>query len=285
MTSTGGPRTAAGKAIVARNAIKHGATCDQVVVADELHSDWCSFLQAQRDALHPADAFEDELVTRLAHNLWKLRRLRRYELATIREATRRDEAEVASRFFYDGAFDDERVRAHVVGEYEATEAWLRFVTNTLQRGDTAQISTDDAIGVLETFTFEDITARGWPTSLPGSNPNEHRWTFAKLRIALGILAAEANEPVDRFIKQLLNELRSTLAMRKKSVSELEDRLTRLNILRLNAPENVVNQLIRHEAHLKRDTQWCIRELEASQLRRNRDPVPLEPFNRIVELES
>ena len=78
-----GPRTEAGKAKVARNALRHGLRAEKVVIFDETGSDFQAFLAEQQAALDPADAIEEQLVERIAFCAWRLRRIYRLEAHII----------------------------------------------------------------------------------------------------------------------------------------------------------------------------------------------------------
>ena len=78
-----GPRTEAGKAKVARNALRHGLRAEKVVTFDETGGDFQAFLAEQQAALEPADAIEEQLVERIAFCAWRLRRIYRLEAHII----------------------------------------------------------------------------------------------------------------------------------------------------------------------------------------------------------
>lgn len=74
-----GPKTAAGRAVASRNALRHGLTADQLVVQEEEAGDFVSFHDELRAALQPADAVEEQLVERIVLCSWRLRRVCRAE--------------------------------------------------------------------------------------------------------------------------------------------------------------------------------------------------------------
>jgi hypothetical protein len=78
-----GPRTAAGKAAIAGNALRHGLTADQLVIADEDAAAYSGFYQEMRAALAPADGFEEQLVERIIVCSWRLRRASRIDADLI----------------------------------------------------------------------------------------------------------------------------------------------------------------------------------------------------------
>jgi len=78
-----GPKTEAGKSVVAGSALKHGLTADKVVCFDERWEDFMSSHAALREALEPRDALEEQLVERIALCAWRLRRASRVEAEMI----------------------------------------------------------------------------------------------------------------------------------------------------------------------------------------------------------
>jgi hypothetical protein len=81
-----GPRTAAGRAAVSRNALRHGLTAEQVVLFDEEADDLARYGDALRQALDPADEVEEELVERIVLCAWRLRRVVRIEAGLFNSA-------------------------------------------------------------------------------------------------------------------------------------------------------------------------------------------------------
>jgi hypothetical protein len=95
-----GPKTDAGKAEAAQNALKHGLTAKQIVIFDEREEDFAAHLDGLRAALAPADAHEDALVERIAMAQWRIRRVWRAEAAAMNQeavALARRRARAAAR--------------------------------------------------------------------------------------------------------------------------------------------------------------------------------------------
>ena len=79
-----GPKTAAGKARSARNALKHGLRARRLVLLqDEDSADFAAFDAAVRAELAPAGALEADLVTRIVTAAWRARRADRMEAALL----------------------------------------------------------------------------------------------------------------------------------------------------------------------------------------------------------
>src|SRR5271155_2598478 len=91
--SSTGPRTAAGKAKVSENALKHGLTGRQVVLPNENPDDFEFFRAALFSRLDPKDAFEGALVEKIITDFWRQRRIPILEAALYR----RDSAELLAR--------------------------------------------------------------------------------------------------------------------------------------------------------------------------------------------
>jgi|SRR5215469_8762481 len=81
-----GPRTADGKAVAARNSLRHGLTAEQIVLFDEAAENFAAFHAELRAAYAPADAVEEELVERIVICAWRLRRAARAEAGLIERA-------------------------------------------------------------------------------------------------------------------------------------------------------------------------------------------------------
>jgi hypothetical protein len=80
-----GPKTTAGKARVAVNALTHGISSTRPVVPGESRDAWDTHLRAIVDALGPAGPLETSLAERAASAIWRLQRVTSYEEAAIAE--------------------------------------------------------------------------------------------------------------------------------------------------------------------------------------------------------
>jgi hypothetical protein len=81
-----GPRTAEGKAIVARNATKHGIFAAVPVLPGENPEAWEAHRAGVVESLAPVGLLEVNLAERSALLLWRLQRLARYEAETVAAA-------------------------------------------------------------------------------------------------------------------------------------------------------------------------------------------------------
>jgi hypothetical protein len=78
-TRSTGPRTPEGKAVVARNALKHGLLAREILIRGERGEDLAAFARRLRDRLKPLGELELLLVDRIVAAAWRLRRLTHVE--------------------------------------------------------------------------------------------------------------------------------------------------------------------------------------------------------------
>lgn len=131
-TRSTGPRTPGGKAVVAKNAIRHGLTARDVVSADESQGAFKSFAAALVEQLAPVGAVESMLAERVTHCAWRLRRAVRLEAMALASPSqfRIDDGE--PELF--AAFQRWQGLVEVVGRYERThEAAMLRALHELQR--------------------------------------------------------------------------------------------------------------------------------------------------------
>lgn len=81
-----GPRTTDGKAIVSRNALKHGGYSEAVLVLGEDPAAYQAILNGMVESLLPVGPLEVELVDRIAQVWWRLQRVGRAEREGLKAA-------------------------------------------------------------------------------------------------------------------------------------------------------------------------------------------------------
>jgi hypothetical protein len=106
-----GPKTDEGKAIAARNSLKHGLLAKEVVITEgEGAEDQVAFNALMADLVkqfEPASVLEGMLVEKIAVSYWRLRRAMRYEAGLIRK-----ELDSAMDDFYNEK-NNSRERSHL----------------------------------------------------------------------------------------------------------------------------------------------------------------------------
>jgi len=85
--TSSGPRTDEGKAVVSRNAIRHGIFARDLIIRaggyQENEEEYQGLLEALQSDLEPRGATEHLLVEKITIGYWRLRRLLRYETGVI----------------------------------------------------------------------------------------------------------------------------------------------------------------------------------------------------------
>ena len=78
-----GPRSAAGKALVSRNALKHGLLSRHLIAEGESQEEFSDLLRLLLDEFQPVGLVEHALVERVGVAIWRQRRLVRAESAQV----------------------------------------------------------------------------------------------------------------------------------------------------------------------------------------------------------
>jgi hypothetical protein len=91
-----GPRTAAGKAAVTQNALKHGLRAQTVLLPGEDGDEYARYRGQMTEQLQPADVQEIELAERIVDLSWRLRRAGRYHDAIFEALYDRQVVEMAA---------------------------------------------------------------------------------------------------------------------------------------------------------------------------------------------
>src|SRR6478752_5188352 len=78
-----GPRTGAGKAVSRLNSQTHGLTAETIMIGDEDPTQFRELCTALEDEFRPSPGLQQELVDRMAGQLWRLRRAATLEAATL----------------------------------------------------------------------------------------------------------------------------------------------------------------------------------------------------------
>lgn len=83
-----GPSTEAGKALAARNSLKHGLLAKEIVITAgegaENQDEFDALLADLKDQFEPQGALEEMLVEKIVASYWRLRRAHRFEVGLIR---------------------------------------------------------------------------------------------------------------------------------------------------------------------------------------------------------
>jgi hypothetical protein len=302
-----GPRTAEGKAVVACNAVKHGAYATLPVIPGvEREEDWEAHRDGILQSLAPVGLFETRLAERAALLLWRLERVARYETAVIRVGL--EEAADPPKPAPDGfpsAFNDkdddatlEKATKKLVEKRESlSEANAGLKTGEQLPGlpDDAPLSSEAAFSFLEAAHNElsEDSGAPWiedeevlePLGVPeGDSFHQVNWTAGLVRRGIALLAKEGETTVDRLterairaVKEHRDELVAEVKRLTAKVKELQRErkvLVERTQARRTLPEEYAEaKVLRYEAHLNRQLFQTLHELERIQASRAGRQVP------------
>jgi hypothetical protein len=156
-----GPRTAAGKARVAQNAVRHGLTARHLVIRDDEQEAFATLRQSLLQDLDPQGALETIAFHELLHAAWNLQRFSRIE-AEVSLGTSEDFTDPATTAILDRL---SRYQSRAQRAFYKAQAELRVLqTNRALRArkltaeEDAQVPVNVSINDLTKQTHSEVTA-------------------------------------------------------------------------------------------------------------------------------
>ena len=179
-----GPKTAAGKARAARNALRHGLSARRhLLLDDEDAAAFAAFEAAARTELAPAGEFQADLVARIVTAAWRARRADRLEAALL------------GRYLSASQPGDQRERQHALGLELIRDGNCPRALDTLvcYRGSVlAELFR--ALGPLKALQAEGRHTGARLTLLPSPAPPTKRTREAGENNVLTVLEASSGRP-------------------------------------------------------------------------------------------
>jgi len=274
-----GPRTPEGKAIVARNAVKHGLLSRlEVLPGLERAEDWKGHYGAVLGDLRPEGYLQEVLAERIAFLLWRLGRVARYEREVSAVALENAEKEMG-REHYDkvGPLPNARLEAQKAREYQD------FVNGLGKLPEDERIDAGIATNLLEKTAeaanvdlySEDLNFPGYPDGRKledGTELEDVEWTAGYLRDCLGVVAEAGGGTLREMREALIAVAADRLRFAEKKVKDLErdlDQYRRQKILP-DGPE--LEKVNRYETATERSLYRALHELQRLQASRSADKV-------------
>jgi len=308
-----GPRTAEGKAVVSRNATRHGIFASVPVIPGECPQTWEAHRAGVVDSLAPVGLLEVNLTERAALLLWRLQRLARFEAETVTAAMEvvdvpglpapEDEFErlhpppkrkTRDEQLRDIHWDLRKARDELAGVVPARD----FLRSLPEAASEASVPFVVAESVLQAAcclaeVAEDL--RSDPPSFGGkaflrklgvAEPNAERvtWTAELIRWGIALYAGYAREAPEWFLESVRHELKEEAEELARKVRRLEAEagaVTRLldegtarkQAARLLPSDGRDERIARYERHLHTLLTSTLHELERLQARREGEAVP------------
>jgi hypothetical protein len=276
-TKSTGPTSPAGKAAVARNAVKHGLSAEHIVVVEPLErrEDWERHYAAIMEDLAPQGAVEAVLAERIAILAWRLQRSVKLETAMVRtsQETVEDDLHDHRRRFGEGGFGETHPDDLRDNLRRATTA-QRALSTVASRPDNAPAPAGEVSAVLclavdLAQVSEDLPLPGIADDSDLGSPADCAGvTVGQLRDCLDAVARAAGLPVPELLERLRARVRLGLAQARWRAedSEREVRQERRRRM-LPLGELRHDALLRYETTLERSLFRSLHELERLQARR------------------
>jgi hypothetical protein len=280
-----GPRTESGKAKSSLKALSHGLFSPRPVVGAEQEDHWRAFLAATAGSLNPTTTFQQELADHAALALWRLKRITRYESATI--SLQLDRVDAAAAPDTPGGLAALRLRLDQ----------RRHDLDTLQSfpslDDDAVIPRAGALTLIVAATSQSDHVDPEQLAVPGAAytgtegqlpiHRVERWTARLVRDLLTYVAALIREKdgatcdAASLLEAAVASAQSDVSTLEADVARAEDTAARLFRERCVPPPDAIDRIIRYESHLTRQLTTALHELEA--LQRGRDGEHCTPPTR------
>jgi len=262
------PRTAA----TAFNALRHGLTSDAPVIPGvESYEAWEAHRQAVVADLSPQDAMESTLADRIARLLWRLRRVDRYECATIDVGRGRVEFDFAR--LQAGAGEPPSVEEAKLRSEDARRC-LDIIDTLLDAPPSTPLASVDAEAILEDLADNaDVTIEDYLDGIAeAERPGD--WTFGRLVAVLEALSARDGDVFEDMLAETAGRARVIVAGWQLKVARFGEEIDRMYQERLLPDAPTLDRIIRYEANLNRMLYQAMNQLEATQSRRAGAPTPL-----------
>ena len=277
-----GPKTPAGKAIARLNAVKHGGLSPLAVIPNmESEEEWEAHRAATLVSLGPQGHLETVLAEWVASLLWRLHRVARYEREVIAVSQEQVEDDLAK--------ERQDSAAHIVEDFadpqdireqhQRAQERLSILESVDSLPDEAPIDGEDAQLILVIAAKQtpnvDFT-KGFP--LPGM-PHDVRiaerlvWTAGLLRRTLDAIAVQAKMDRAELLRRPLEDARFEATRRQEAADRVAKDLDRMRRQRLLPDPATLDKLTRYEAHLSRQLNQTLHELQRLQARRAGQAVP------------
>ena len=276
-----GPRTEQGKAIARLNALKHGTLATTPVVPRlERPDEWERHLAATLESLGPVGHLEAVLAQRVALLLWRLGRVARYEREVIGVAQERADDDLTERRRRSfgrapGGESPREVREaaeRARGRAEALAEFAALPEDEPLAGEDAAALLCAVAGHAEAVELETF-------SMPEVVPDEvawedhDGWTAGLVRRGVAAMAAAEGTTPERLWAALLDGAEAEREKLKAEVGRVAEELDRMRRERLLPDAAELDKLTRYEAHLGRQLDRALHELQRLQAARSGSAVP------------
>ena len=269
-----GPRTKCGKAITRRNGVRHGLRSQLEVLPDvERQEDWEVHLSATVAYVRPQGYLEEVLAERIAFQLWRLDRIRRYERAVSADAleTAEDDVGRTSRRGI-GPLPKARQRIEWVQEQDDL---IRDLDNLVDdQSINGALAIDMLSSTVETARSMDMYSAGaaFPGCSEDQDPQGVDWTVGRFRKGLVEIAEAMSITLDELRNLFLASHEIMLLWNCSTVRDLERKLAHYRGRKALPNADDMERVVRCEKHVQGALYKDLHELQRLQAAR-RGPAP------------
>ncbi len=250
-----GPKTTEGKAVVARNAVKHGLLSRLGVLPGvEEQGVWEEHLARVCADLQPASYLEESLASRIAQLLWRLGRAAQYEQAVTSAVLRKAEENWVSQHARGWPNHNPLVKA--AEQSQQATAVLDLLNRLPDLPGTQEVAEELADRITDQA---EVWAEENDVELPGLEEDQP-WDADRLRLYLDTLARQGKIGRDQLLDLLAVAFRRELEEAQAVLTRLEGELDDIRRTRLLPETPDLEKVRRYETTLERSFYKALHEL-------------------------
>ena len=268
-----GPKTPAGKALVAMNSVAHGIYSVSPVIEEiESKRSWTAYRFAMLDCLAPVGMVEMTLAERITLAAWRLRRVARFEAEQIRLEQEDALEEVGRRLGYKLNRDlDEAGLQQMLAEPKWRQERYQWVSALLTASDETPLSGEDAEDLLW-FVHEGLGQTKQFEAYCKQLPAPETWNVGLIRQLIRGLSEQHRKPFEEFLRTLSERAAEEWATAHLTASDGHARVDKYRREHLLPDTATLEKIQRYESHLSRQFHRDLHELERLQAIRLGHPV-------------
>jgi hypothetical protein len=305
-----GPRTAAGKARSAQNALRHGLRSELPVLPGERAGDWEEYQAGIFRSLAPVGALEEALANRVALCLWRQRRVIVYEVGVTAAGLAEVGEEARAQAVDDPSLPDQEVPDTVKLQqllqkleekrehFRSGQRVVQLLETLPSAADETAVNGEDVFELLilmdcefvqreKSFNWGDaefLTRLGVPADDLKGPFRWRGWTVGMVRRAVAELAHWYEVDPQGLAAEVLTKwrhgqqeweplLREQEAQAEALRRRVQAKEARLRQQRLLPNEKALTTITRYESHLSRQLFQALHQLERLQAVRGGQMVP------------
>jgi hypothetical protein len=271
-----GPKTRAGKAMVALNSVAHGIYCvSPVIEGSESKRAWTAYRFAMLDNLAPIGMLELTLAERIILTAWRLRRITHFETAQIRIAQESAFEDVGRtlKFKLDrhqrGA--DEVDVQKILDEPSWREWRWRSVSALATASDTTVLAAEEAEDLLW-YVHEQLGQTADFDRYCSQLTAPNAWQMGWIRQLIRGLCEKHRKPFEELLRTLSTRAAEEHAKSLDTATVAHASLEKYRREHLLPDTEDLEKIQRYEAHLSRQFHRDLHELQRLQAARLGHPV-------------